>query len=119
AQKWGPGGPAPTGTTAGTRAWSTLGPAAARSEWNGTYYSGDDTGRPTAIRVDPATPGLLYVATSGGGVWATSNFGSAPNWSSITDTLGALAIGSMDLFPSPNGNQLVVGTGDAFEGRGR
>jgi hypothetical protein len=109
AQKWGIGqdgnAPAPL-----LPAWRNLGPGATRVEWNGSYYTADDTGRPTAIKVDPAT-GFVYVATSGGGVWGTTNFGQQPQWSPLTESLGSLAVGSMDI----NSSKLFLGMGDAFD----
>jgi hypothetical protein len=105
------GGPSP-----GTRSWQNIGPLAARSQFNGTYYKALDSGRPTAIVVDPSNPDGVFVATSGGGVWyAPDANGSYPSWTPITETLGSLAVGAMDV--APNGTQVTVwlGLGDAFD----
>jgi hypothetical protein len=107
-----------TPTPPGNVAWASLGPAAARMQFNGTYFTGMDSGRPTAIRVDPRTANTVYLATSGGGVWKTTNFDATdPTWVPITDNLGSLAIGAMDLDPS-NPDTVYVGTGDAFDQKG-
>jgi hypothetical protein len=101
---------APTGTPA----WATLGPSGAAFEWNGTSYVAVDSGRVSDIRVHPADPSVVYVATSGGGVWKTFDFGPSPTWLPITETLGNLAIGAMDLDRTAP-DTLYVGLGDAFD----
>src|SRR5438105_8375594 len=101
-----------------TLSWDNLGPASTRIEYNGSFYNANDTGRPTAIRVDPADANIVYLAVSGGGVWKTTNFQSGtPDWAPLTDNLGALAIGAMDLDPNDS-NVVYIGTGDAFDQQG-
>src|SRR5512133_1744512 len=57
AARWHIGDPtAQTPTLAGTATWFNLGPAAARSEYNGTYYKAVDSGRVNKIRFDPRNP---------------------------------------------------------------
>lgn len=119
AARWAPGAavvPAPV-SSPGTRKWQSLGPASARSEWNGSYYTAVDSGRPTGIAVDDSN-GILYLATSGGGVWKSANVGNtAPTWTSITDALGLLAIGAIDVLPgaSEATNTIWLGLGDSFD----
>jgi hypothetical protein len=81
----------------GTRRWLSLGPQAARSQFNGTYYKAVDSGRATAVAVHPTKPRTVYLATSGGGVWQADDFGNFPFWFPITDGLGSLAIGAMSV----------------------
>lgn len=109
-----------TPTPPGNVAWTSLGPSAARMQFNGTYYTGMDSGRITAIRTDPRAVNTVYLATSGGGVWKTVNFDATdPTWQPITDNLGNLAIGAMDLDTSdPIATIVYVGTGDAFDQKG-
>src|SRR5690242_21402263 len=58
----------------------------------------------TAIAVDPTNPNGVFVATSGGGVWyAPDANGSYPSWSPITESLGSLAVGAMDVSPTAGG----------------
>ena len=103
-------------TVPGTRAWKNIGPLAARSEFNGTYYKGMDTGRPNTIAMDPVSASGIYVAFSGGGVWYAPDFGgNYPSWIPITETLGQLAIGAMAVSPVVAGNgdrTLWLGLGD-------
>ncbi len=107
-----------TPTPPGNVAWASLGPAAARLQFNGSYYTGMDSGRITAIRVDPLTANTVYLATSGGGVWKALDFNATdPTWQPLTDALGSLAIGAMDLDPG-NPDTVFIGTGDAFDQKG-
>ncbi len=105
-------------TPATTLVWDNLGPANTQSEYNGSHYVANDTGRPTAIRVDPANPDVVYVAVSGGGLWKASNFTTGqPDWKPLTDNLGVLALGAMDIDPT-DPLTLYIGTGDAFDEQG-
>ncbi|HEY6910398.1 MAG TPA: hypothetical protein VI356_13560 [Myxococcales bacterium] len=117
--KWADAALAPSASTPGTRAWENLGPLAARSEFNGTYYKGMDSGRPTAIAVHPGNPNLTFLATSGGGVWVGDLSGNYPTWQPITDNLGALAVGSIAIdpnFDAATGRVTIwLGLGDAFD----
>ncbi len=111
---------APSGT-GGT--WKNLGPTA-----NLTNLSPDiDSGRPSAIAVDPAN-NTLYLAASGGGVWECTN--ADPNaagdwtWTPKTDGLpnsgssGNVSVGALALSPA-NAQVLYLGLGDAFDAEGR
>jgi hypothetical protein len=118
--KWAGNAPVvPSASTPGTRAWENLGPLAARSEFNGTYYKGMDSGRPTAIAVHPGNPNLTFLATSGGGVWVGDLSGNYPTWQPITDNLGALAVGAIAIDPNFDTTTgqvtILLGLGDAFD----
>jgi hypothetical protein len=93
--------------------WANLGPTNAAFEWNGGNEPGAvDSGRPNSIAVNPTNPQIVYLATSGGGVWKSYDFTSgSATWVPITETIGNLAIGAMDLDPN-NPDTLYVGTGD-------
>ena len=106
-------------TVPGTRKWNNLGPLAARSEFNGSFYKGMDSGRVTAIAVHPGNPYLTFLGTSGGGVWFADMSSNFPSWRPITDNLGALAIGVIAIDPSFDSTTRKVtiwlGLGDAFD----
>src|SRR6266850_2393930 len=115
--KWSNFDPAAAGGSVnpGTRTWLSLGPQAARSEFNGSYYKAMDSGRPNTIAVHPTKPNTVYLATSGGGVWQADDFGNFPTWFPITDTLGSLAIGAMSVGTplDASGNPTIwLGLGD-------
>lgn len=95
--------------------WTNLGPSDATFEWNGSSYNKVDSGRINAIAVDPTDPQVVYLGSSGGGVWKTYNFGvSDPTWIPLTDNVGNLAVGALELDPQ-NPQTLYAGLGDAFD----
>jgi photosystem II stability/assembly factor-like uncharacterized protein len=113
-----PGDPlAITPTPVGSRAWRNIGPAAQRSSYNGTYYKSVDTGRLNQIVQHPADPKRVFIATAGGGVWGTSDFGNYPFWAPMTDGLGNLAVGAFTLDPA-NPDVMWVGFGDGYDLQG-
>lgn len=111
---------APTGT-GGT--WVNLGPLANSTS---TSFPDIDSGRPSAIALDPGS-NTLYLATSGG-VFRCAN--ADPNsttpwtWTPITDGLpnsgssGNVSVGALALNPA-NPQTVYVGLGDAFDAQGR
>jgi hypothetical protein len=108
-------------TVQGNAPWRSMGPYWARTQFNGFYYSAADTGRVMTVKVHPTNSSLVYVGTSGGGIWKNASFNnssraasSTPTWVPLTDSLGSLAIGGFDLAPS-NPSVLYVGLGDAFD----
>ncbi len=95
------------------QSWVNIGPADARFEYNAGQYIANDTGRPNTILVDPRSAAVVYVATSGGGIWKTYDYGTVggPHWLPITETIGNLAIGAMDL-DRQSPDTIWVGLGD-------
>jgi hypothetical protein len=108
------------GQTAATPTWQPLGPVAVTTQSYGLV-----TGRISALALDPAdtTGNHLYLGTTGGGVWASSNAGAA-NASSVeftplTDSVnalggaadGSISIGALTLQPGATG-VILAGTGD-------
>ncbi len=100
--------------------WQALGPAAVISQNYGLV-----TGRITALALDPsdATGNMLFVGTTGGGVWRSQNAGtSSPlniTFTPLTDDLPAMigatdasiSIGSLSVQPGGTG-VVLAGTGD-------
>ena len=103
----------------GTRPWYTLGPSGARSQYNGTYYKGVDSGRVTGMRFDPNNSAVVYTAFAGGGLWKTANFNEQePTWAPLTELLGALSVSGFDVDPTVqpgNPSILHVGLGDPYD----
>src|SRR5205823_3227229 len=116
--KWAPLLPgSPIAAPVSGESWVNLGPTDAFFEYNGTLYPQVDSGRPTAVAVDPRDANVVYLATSGGGVWKTYDFETkAPNptWHPITENLGNLAIGSIAI-DATHPDKIIIGTGDAFD----
>jgi hypothetical protein len=114
------GVPAGAMTASLTAAWTSVGPAQVVSASYGAV-----TGRVTAIAIDPAdaTGNTVYVGTTGGGVWKSTNAAGAASgvtFTALTDTLpvfsgnagsGATASLSIGALGIANG-VLLAGTGD-------
>lgn len=100
-------------------AWVSLGPTDAPKQFNYFTIESVDSGRPNAIVVDPRDANVVYVATSGGGVWKTYNFTASggPTWIPTTDTLPSLAIGALAI-DEAHPDTLYMGTGDFIDGSG-
>jgi len=101
-------------------AWSPVGPPQVTSQKYGAV-----TGRVTSIAVDPndTTGNTVYVGTTGGGVWKSSNAAgpsSAVRFSALTDTLpvfsgnaGSAVIPGLSIGAVSVGDNVVLaGTGD-------
>ncbi len=101
---------APLGHTANS--WVSLGPTDARFQFNGTRYLQVDSGRISGIAVDPRDQNLAYIATTGGGVWKTHDlFAADPLWQPVTETIGNLAVGALEMDPTAP-DTLYIGLGD-------
>ncbi len=93
-------------------AWQPLGPVAITSPTFGNL-----TGRITALAADPndATGNTVYLGTTGGGVWKSSNAAgplTAIRFAPLTDAQASLSIGAVAVQPKAN-PVLLAGTGDS------
>ena len=106
----------PTATVAATGStWVNIGPTKADYIENGSSkLTKTDAGRVRNIIPVPGTT-TLYAAFAGGGVWKSTNGGTT--WAPITETLGSLSVGALELDPN-NSNTLYLGLGDPFDGTG-
>jgi hypothetical protein len=101
-------------------AWVNIGPATADFEKNGVTYLKVDSGRARKILVDPRNANVVYVATSGGGVWktydalTTLSATAGPHWLPITESIGSLSVGSIAMNPATP-DSLLLGLGDPFD----
>src|SRR3954471_12264288 len=96
----------------------SLGPTRNDFSFNGERSDGNvDSGRVRQILPHPTDPDVLYLATSGGGVWKTWN-ATAPTvqWEPLTDALGTLSMGTLAMDPA-NPDILFLGFGDPFDVR--
>jgi hypothetical protein len=111
-------GLAPAAPFAATE-WVSLGPTNAPKQYNFFEVASVDSGRVSDIVLHPLNPDIVYVSTSGGGVWKTFNFLSATGatWSPISDTLPNLAVGALAL-DSQRPDTLYLGAGDFIDGSG-
>jgi len=81
-------------------AWQSLGPAP---------ITGNNTGRVSAIAIDPTNSQTIYAGGAQGGVWKTTNGGTS--WTPLGDTQCSLAVGSITIDPV-NPQIVYVGTGE-------
>jgi photosystem II stability/assembly factor-like uncharacterized protein len=65
------------------------------------------SGRVTAIGLDPAHNGTVYLGAAAGGIWKSTDGGS--NWVPVSDNQPSLAIGSLAVDPS---GTVYAGTGE-------
>ncbi len=92
-----------------------VGPARADFAVNGDRYEEIDSGRVRQIVPDPVDPDVLFISTSGGGVWKTCGARSGTVvWEPLTDTIGTTAVGTLAMDPS-NPDILFLGFGDPFD----
>jgi len=95
--------------------WVSIGPAGADYEQNGSFTGHvRDSGRARTILPHPTNADIVYVLTSGGGLWRTNNW-NAPetNWSVLTDDLPTTGGGSVAFGRNPN--TLYLGLGDPYD----
>ena len=95
-----------------TSAWQPLGPTSITSPTFGNL-----TGRITALAADPndATGNTLYLGTTGGGVWKSTNAAAslaAVAFNPLTDSQPSLSIGALAVQPTAN-PVILAGTGDS------
>jgi uncharacterized repeat protein (TIGR01451 family) len=85
--------------------WSSIGP-----EPDCCFFNGGETGRTTAIAVNPQNPDDIWIGTAGGGVW--HNVGG--KWFPMSDDQASLAIGSLALAGcnSTGCAKIYAGTGE-------
>ena len=94
--------------------WTNIGPD--RSNWiqNGLQVQESDTGRVRTFLVHPTNPDVLYILTSSGGLWKTTNFSQPrPAWRAMTDTILSTSGGSAAFGKNPE--TIYLGTGDPFD----
>jgi photosystem II stability/assembly factor-like uncharacterized protein len=87
--------------------WTSIGPAPINTQ----YWLSPVAGQVSAIAVDPRNASVVYIGTAAGGVWKTTNGGTA--WVPLTDNGASLSIGSLVLDPS-NPDIVYAGTGGPF-----
>ncbi len=94
--------------------WISIGPTNAAFETNGVTLNVVDSGRARTILPDPSNQNIVYLLTSGGGLWKTTNFlQTNPTWVPKTDALTTTGGGSAAF--GRTSNVLYLGLGDPFD----
>ncbi len=83
--------------------WQLAGPSSMNGFW------GTNSGRISAIAVDPTNNQIVYAGAAQGGIWKTANGGGS--WTPLTDTQASLATGSIAIDPQKH-LTIYVGTGE-------
>ncbi len=99
-----PSRPAQGGAITGSK-WSSIGP-----EPDCCFFNGGETGRTTAVAVNPQDPDDIWIGTAGGGVWHFSG----GKWFAMSDDQASLAIGSIALTGCTSAGcaKIYAGTGE-------
>jgi hypothetical protein len=99
----------------GKPVWVSIGPTRADYEENGTAsLIAMDSGRARAILPHPTDPNVVYLLTSGGGLWKTTDFYSnPPHWVPLTDSLPTTSGGWASFGRVPE--TLYLGLGDFID----
>ena len=122
-----PGRQAPLAALGGP-IWSNLGPTKSTVNPYSDFNGDIDSGRPVSVIVDPTNRQIVYLATSGGGVWKSTNADTTSaatwTWTSITDSLpassgagGNVSCGALAMSPADH-LTLFLALGDAFDAAG-
>lgn len=108
-----PGAVAP----AGVSVWSSIGPTKTNHIENGVKLNLTDSGRMRTILPHPTNPNIVYLLTSSGGLWKTTDFlSNKPHWTATTDTQATTSGGAAAFGRDPN--TIYLGLGDPFHGSG-
>ena len=95
--------------------WKSIGPVAAQVTQNDIALNAVDSGRIRSILPHPTDPNVVYILSSGGGLWRSSDFNAAyPTWTALTDATLTTSGGAAALGANPN--TIYLGLGDPFDG---
>lgn len=87
--------------------WFSVGPAPITN--GGSPGNQINTGRVTAVTVDPTDNNVIYIGTAGGGAWKTIDNGKT--WRPLFENQKALYVGAIAIDPT-NAQTIYLGTGD-------
>jgi photosystem II stability/assembly factor-like uncharacterized protein len=91
--------------------WVPIGPRPIGSGLAGSGFGPlPNSGRVTALAVDPTAGNTVYLGSATGGVWKTTNGGT--DWTPLTDNQPSLSIGAIAIDPN-NVNFIYAGLGEA------
>jgi hypothetical protein len=95
--------------------WFSIGPTKSNHIQNGVLRTVVDSGRMRTILPHPTDPNVMYLLTSSGGLWKTTDFSmNKPHWTSLTDFLATTSGGAAAFGRNPD--TIYLGLGDPFDG---
>jgi len=98
----------------GVPRWVNIGPTKNDYIQNGVTLKVTDSGRMRSILPHPRDPDIVYLLTSSGGLWKTTNFTDEhPHWEPKTDSTITTSGGAAAFGRDPE--TIYVGLGDPFE----
>ncbi len=95
--------------------WERIGGSQGIPDQTGNAFTGSVSGRPTSIAFDPISQQIIYLGTSGGGLWKTTNGGL--NWTNLSDSWSSYAMGGVAVDWSDR-NTIYAATGDLYDRQG-
>ena len=92
--------------------WSPAGPGpSTNGQVENVTPNNEVVGAIHSVVAHPTNADILYAGGANGGIWRTLNAtAQSPNWEPLTDELGSLSIGSLEMDPS-DPNSLLAGIG--------
>ncbi len=101
-------------STSGVPRWVNIGPTKNDYIQNGVTLHVTDSGRMRSILPDPRNPNIVYLLTSSGGLWKTTNFTDThPHWEPKTDSTFTTSGGAATFGRSSD--TIYIGLGDPFQ----
>jgi photosystem II stability/assembly factor-like uncharacterized protein len=99
----------------GIPVWFSIGPTKSNHIQNGVLRTVVDSGRMRSILPHPTDPNVMYLLTSSGGLWKTTDFSmNKPHWTAKTDFLATTSGGAAAFGRTPS--TIYLGLGDPFDG---
>lgn len=89
--------------------WTPIGPGPAYDGQVENITNREVVGAINAVAAHPSNANILYAGAANGGIWRTANATAAsPTWVRLSDSMGSLSIGSLELDPTDANSTTVL-----------
>jgi len=95
--------------------WEFVGPRKLPPPYQQYFGQGTTSGRINGVAFDLLDPGIVYLATAGGGLWKVDR--QSKKWTSLSDDWADSKVSSIAIDASGGHETIYVGTGDFDGGR--